>query len=103
MPTPACPRPEQRSRAEGGTLHASSALKNNTVLFTMSSSPDKREVRVFISSTFRDLYRESEFVIIPKIYRQATTTRVLVMQFFEGFRVTEVDEIVRLCSPVPRG
>src|SRR5438876_8434981 len=44
---------------------------------------------------FGDLYRESEFVIIPKVYREATTTRVLVMQFFEGFRVTEVDEIVR--------
>ena len=44
---------------------------------------------------FGDLFRESEFVIIPKVYREATTTRVLVMQFFEGFRVTEVDEIVR--------
>ncbi len=44
---------------------------------------------------FGELYRESEFVIIPKIYREVTTTRVLVMQFFEGFRVTEVDEIVR--------
>src|SRR5712692_6293995 len=44
---------------------------------------------------FGDLFRDSDFVIIPKIYREATTTRVLVMQFFEGFRVTEVDEIVR--------
>ncbi|HSU88335.1 MAG TPA: AarF/UbiB family protein, partial [Terriglobia bacterium] len=44
---------------------------------------------------FSELYRESEFVIIPKVYREVTTTRVLVMQFFEGFRVTEVDEIVR--------
>src|SRR5262250_1075128 len=44
---------------------------------------------------FAELYRESEFVIIPKVYREATTTRVLVMQFYEGFRVTEVDEIVR--------
>ena len=44
---------------------------------------------------FGELYGESEFVIIPKIYREATTTRVLVMQFFDGFRVTEVDEIVR--------
>jgi ubiquinone biosynthesis protein len=44
---------------------------------------------------FGDLYRDSDFVIIPKVYREVTTTRVLVMQFFEGFRVTEVDEIIR--------
>ncbi|PYS27976.1 MAG: hypothetical protein DMG11_14495 [Acidobacteria bacterium] len=44
---------------------------------------------------FGDNYRGSDFVIIPKVYREVTTTRVLVMQFFEGFRVTEVDEIVR--------
>ncbi len=44
---------------------------------------------------FGDLYRESDFVIIPKVFREVTTTRVLVMQFFEGFRVTEVDEILR--------
>src|SRR3989454_5633370 len=44
---------------------------------------------------FADNYRGSDFVIIPKVYREVTSTRVLVMQFFEGFRVTEVDEIVR--------
>ncbi|PYS54615.1 MAG: hypothetical protein DMG13_07610, partial [Acidobacteria bacterium] len=44
---------------------------------------------------FGELFRGSDFIIIPKVYREATTTRVLVMQFFEGFRVTEVDEIVR--------
>ncbi len=44
---------------------------------------------------FGDLFRDSDFVIIPKVYREATTTRVLVMQFFEGFSVTEVDQIVR--------
>ena len=44
---------------------------------------------------FADLFRNSDFVIIPPIYREVTTTRVLVMQFFEGFRVTEVDEILR--------
>ena len=44
---------------------------------------------------FGDLFRDSDFVIIPRIYREVTTTRVLVMQFFEGFRVTEVDEILR--------
>ena len=44
---------------------------------------------------FGNLFRETEFVIIPKVYRELTTRRVLVMQFFEGFRVTEVDEIVR--------
>ena len=44
---------------------------------------------------FAALFRDSDFVIIPKVYREITTRRVLVMQFFEGFRVTEVDEIVR--------
>ena len=31
---------------------------------------------------FAELYHDSNFVIIPKIYREVTTTRVLVMQFF---------------------
>ena len=44
---------------------------------------------------FGELFKDSEFVIIPRIYREATTTRVLVMQFFEGFRVDQVDEILR--------
>jgi len=44
---------------------------------------------------FGELFRESDFVIIPPVYREVTTTRVLVMRFFEGFRVTEVNEILR--------
>jgi predicted unusual protein kinase regulating ubiquinone biosynthesis (AarF/ABC1/UbiB family) len=44
---------------------------------------------------FEELFRDSDFVIIPKVYREVTTTRVLVMQFFEGIRVTEVEEIRR--------
>jgi predicted unusual protein kinase regulating ubiquinone biosynthesis (AarF/ABC1/UbiB family) len=44
---------------------------------------------------FGALFQDREYVIIPKVYREFTTRRVLVMQFFEGFRVTEVDEIVR--------
>src|SRR5215468_7769391 len=44
---------------------------------------------------FAELFRGSDFVIIPRVYRDVTTTRVLVMQFFEGFRVNEVDEIIR--------
>jgi len=44
---------------------------------------------------FGELFRDSDFVIIPRVYREVTTTRVLVMEFFEGFRVTEVDEILR--------
>jgi predicted unusual protein kinase regulating ubiquinone biosynthesis (AarF/ABC1/UbiB family) len=44
---------------------------------------------------FAEIYRDSNFVIIPKVYREVTTTRVLVMQFFEGFRIDEVHEIVR--------
>src|SRR5262245_436127 len=44
---------------------------------------------------FAELFRDSDFVIIPKVYREATTTRVLVMQYFEGFRVTEVESVVR--------
>ena len=44
---------------------------------------------------FGDLFRDSDFVIIPRIYREVTTTRILVMQFFEGFRVDEVDKILK--------
>src|SRR5215813_5097726 len=44
---------------------------------------------------FAELYSDSNFVIIPKVYREVTTTRILVMQFFEGFRIDEVQEIVR--------
>src|SRR5215813_9884233 len=44
---------------------------------------------------FSELFRDSDFVIIPRVYREVTTTRVLVMQFFEGFRITEVDEILK--------
>src|SRR5262249_5767224 len=44
---------------------------------------------------FGELFDYSDFVIIPRVYREVTTTRVLVMQFFEGFRVTEVEEILR--------
>jgi predicted unusual protein kinase regulating ubiquinone biosynthesis (AarF/ABC1/UbiB family) len=44
---------------------------------------------------FAELFRDSDFVIIPRVYREVTTTRVMVMEFFEGFRVTEVDEILR--------
>ena len=44
---------------------------------------------------FTELFEDSDFVIIPRLYREVTTRRVLVMQFCEGFRVTEVDEIVR--------
>jgi len=44
---------------------------------------------------FSELYRSSDFVIIPKVYHEVTTTRVLVMEFFEGFAIDEVEEIVR--------
>ncbi len=44
---------------------------------------------------FAEIYRDSDFVIIPKVYREVTTTRILVMQFFEGFRIDEVQEIKR--------
>src|SRR5215467_904215 len=44
---------------------------------------------------FAELFGDSDFVIIPRVYREVTTTRVLVMQFFEGFRVTEIEEILR--------
>jgi predicted unusual protein kinase regulating ubiquinone biosynthesis (AarF/ABC1/UbiB family) len=51
---------------------------------------------------FADLFRESEFVIIPQVFREATTKRVLVMRFYEGFRVTEVEEIIRHNIDVPK-
>src|SRR5262249_44230508 len=51
---------------------------------------------------FAEMFHDSEFVIIPRVYREVTTTRVLVMQFFEGFRVTEVDEALRHNIDVPK-
>lgn len=51
---------------------------------------------------FGELFRDSDFVIIPRVFRRATTKRVLVMEYFEGFRVTEVDEVVRHHIDVPR-
>jgi predicted unusual protein kinase regulating ubiquinone biosynthesis (AarF/ABC1/UbiB family) len=44
---------------------------------------------------FQEMFRDSDFVIIPEVYREVTTTRVLVMKFYEGFRVTEVDEVLK--------
>jgi predicted unusual protein kinase regulating ubiquinone biosynthesis (AarF/ABC1/UbiB family) len=51
---------------------------------------------------FGELFRDSEFVIIPRVFREVTTTRVLVMEYFEGFSVTEVDEMVRHNIDVPQ-
>jgi predicted unusual protein kinase regulating ubiquinone biosynthesis (AarF/ABC1/UbiB family) len=44
---------------------------------------------------FQDMFRDSDFAIIPEVYREVTTRRVLVMKFYEGFRVTDVEEIRR--------
>jgi len=44
---------------------------------------------------FAELFRNSDFVIIPKVYRELTTTRVMVMQYYEGFRITDADSILR--------
>src|ERR1051326_5439448 len=44
---------------------------------------------------FQEMFQNSEFSIIPQVYREVTTTHVLVMKFYEGFRVTDVEEIRR--------
>jgi ubiquinone biosynthesis protein len=44
---------------------------------------------------FAALFRQNNFVIIPKVYREISTRRLLVMQYFDGFRVTEVEQIRR--------
>jgi len=44
---------------------------------------------------FQELFRESDFVIIPAVYREVTTAQLLVMKYYDGFRVTEAEEIIR--------
>lgn len=44
---------------------------------------------------FQENFRDSEFAIIPEVFREVTTTHVLVVKFYEGFRVTDVEEIRR--------
>ncbi len=44
---------------------------------------------------FHEMFRNSSFVIIPRVYREVTTSHVLVMKFYEGFRVTDSEEILR--------
>jgi ubiquinone biosynthesis protein len=44
---------------------------------------------------FQEIFEDSDFVIIPSVFREVTTSRVLVMKFYEGFRVTEADEILK--------
>jgi predicted unusual protein kinase regulating ubiquinone biosynthesis (AarF/ABC1/UbiB family) len=44
---------------------------------------------------FQDIFQDSDFVIIPDVFREVTTSRVLVMKFYDGFRVTEAEEILK--------
>ena len=44
---------------------------------------------------FMELFGGSDFAIIPEVYKEVTTQRVLVMQHFDGFRITDIDAIVR--------
>src|SRR5207237_8517618 len=34
---------------------------------------------------FEEMFRDSDFVIIPRVYREVTTSHVLVLQYYEGF------------------
>jgi ubiquinone biosynthesis protein len=42
---------------------------------------------------FQEMFRDSSFVVIPEVFRELTTSRVLVMKFYDGFRITEAEEI----------
>ncbi len=44
---------------------------------------------------FREVFRENDFVIIPTVFRELTTSHVLVMKFYEGLRITEAAEILK--------
>ncbi len=44
---------------------------------------------------FHEMFRGNEFVVIPEIHREITTTHVLVMKYYEGFRLTDVAEFQR--------
>ena len=44
---------------------------------------------------FQELFRDSPFVIIPRLFREVTTTHVLVIKFYDGFRITDSEAILR--------
>jgi ubiquinone biosynthesis protein len=42
---------------------------------------------------FRHNFKDEERIIIPKIYKSLSTSRVLTMNFYKGFKITEIDEM----------
>lgn len=42
---------------------------------------------------FRDMFSEDDRIVIPKVFWQWTTERVLVMEYISGMKVTDVDKL----------
>ena len=54
----------------------------------------KRESRNV--KTFQRNLQHEEFVLIPKVYDELTTTRVIVLEYLEGVKINQVEEIERM-------
>lgn len=46
--------------------------------------------------TFQRNFAHEEFVIIPKVYDELTTEKVIVLEYLEGVKISAVDEIERM-------
>jgi predicted unusual protein kinase regulating ubiquinone biosynthesis (AarF/ABC1/UbiB family) len=44
---------------------------------------------------FREIFKDSDTVVIPVVFRELTTSRVLVLKFYEGMRINESAEILK--------
>jgi ubiquinone biosynthesis protein len=44
---------------------------------------------------FREIFKNSDTVIIPVVFRELTTSRVLVLKFYEGMRINESAAILK--------
>jgi predicted unusual protein kinase regulating ubiquinone biosynthesis (AarF/ABC1/UbiB family) len=45
---------------------------------------------------FKELHKENNKIAVPKIYRQATSRRVLTMEWIDGIKLTNIDAVKRL-------
>ena len=45
---------------------------------------------------FKELHKENNKIAVPKIYRQATSRRVLTMEWIDGIKLTNIDAVKKL-------
>ncbi len=44
---------------------------------------------------FGEIFKDKEDIIIPEVYRELNTKRVLVLKYYEGFKITDIDDMKR--------